>query len=113
MWSEYPWGPHGEDGIALVRKFLIHQNIWPKDSTLVASLVPLAIAGTQKEQSLRLQQQIIPPVRQRRFIPIRGVQFWLDDGLRQTHYKWKCLTGPPPIGTLAFGHLRPASGPWR
>ena len=32
----------------------------------------------------------------------RGVQFWLDDGLCQTHYKWKRLTGPPTNWNTCF-----------
>ena len=107
-----PWGSHGEDGIALVRKFWIQRSVWPRDSTVVASLVPLALVGTQKEHNMRLHQQIIPPKRQRGFIPVRGVQFWMDDDLRYTDYNWKCLTRtPPPTGTLAFGHWRPTFNP--
>ena len=106
-----PLAPHGEDGIALVKQFLIQQKFWPRDSTIVASWVPLAVAGTQKEQNLRLQQQLIPPLRQHVFIPIRGVQFWMDDDLCQTDYKWKCLTRAPQIGTLALGHWRPTFSP--
>ena len=95
VWFKYSWDAHAHDGVALIRKFLVQHNFWPRDNTVVALLVPLALVGTQQEQNLRLQQQIIPPVKQHGFIPIRGVQFLMDDDLCQTDYKWKCLTWPP------------------
>ena len=72
-WSKYPWGAHGEDGVALVRQFLAQRNFWPKDIMPVASLVPLAPARSQGEQHLWLRQQIIPRTMRQEFIPIRGV----------------------------------------
>ena len=34
VWSEYPWGSHGEDGVSLVRKFLVQCNFGPGPSDL-------------------------------------------------------------------------------
>ena len=49
---------------------------------------------------------------QQGFVPIRGVQFWVDNGLRQTYYKWKCLTGPPPTNWITcFRPLAPSVQP--
>ena len=52
VWSEYPWGAHGEYGVALVSKFFVQLNVWPKDIMPVASLVPVAPARTQQEHNM-------------------------------------------------------------
>ena len=104
MWSEYPWGAHGEDGVALVRKFWVQRNVWPSEIMPFSSMVPFAPARTHKEHNMWMQQRSIPRATQQRFAPIRRVQFWVYGDVCQTDYKRKCLTGPPPkpSGTLAF-----------
>ena len=64
MWSEYPWGTHGEDGVDLVRQFLVQRNFWPRESCLWHPSSQLPQLARTTEHNMLLLQQSIPRANQ-------------------------------------------------
>ena len=76
----------------------------------MASLGPIAPTRTQKEQNLWLLQESIPRATHQGYVPIRGVQFWVDNDVCQSYITWKCRTRPPTNWSTCFRPFAP-SGP--
>jgi len=116
VWSEYPmgrprrrWCGFGQAVLGTTQFLAKNKGRMP-----VASLVPIAPTRTQKALNLWLLQQSIPRANNQGFVPIRGVQFWVDNDMCQNCFHVELSDRD----THQLEHLLAAicvqhSGPWR
>ena len=86
------WQEHGRQGVATLRKILLHMGFYPRMAESVRDRPP----PTAVSMSTRNRATMVtgfPAVEWQKLTIIRGVQFWLDDKTTQRDYTWRVVKG--------------------